>query len=336
MSDHDPLYNHAALVARLQRVRVSGPATFGDHHRGLSQLAARYDFLADTMGSDAHILDAMRAPLLAALDQGIGATSIYDTLTHVGLSISRAHFTRIIAKLKHARHSSSKAAMTAEQWATLLAPVLTGTPTAARYRAVCAPLQEWGARITATGLRRGHLCLTQQQDGRPTALPVWSLVLDQFAARLVDLARIGCSPADIAACLKRRHLPVPENEIAEWLRRALPKQRSTQARRATQTGNDLHDKNSAVTEHQFSITVDPVIRAPFQVTVRCMDSDGAGFARTWLGAGVRAITAQLGPETAQAEPDKPSSKASPRPARAERSKKPKKEGTRSSARTRSA
>lgn len=335
MSDHDPLYNHAAFVARLEKARESAPATIGDHFQDLDQLAARYDALAETMNTDAQILEAMRVPLRAAHDQGITAAAIYDALANVGLSISHAHFARILAKQKRTRHTASQAAMTAEQWVAVLAPVLSGASAMARYRAICAPLQDWGAHITATALRRAHLQLQQQQNGAPTSPPPWPRVLDQMASRLVDMARIGCNSADIAACLKRRHLPVPESDIAAWLDRTLHQQQHTHARRATQIIQGLLAKYSALGQHQLSVTVDPIVAAPFHVTVRCSDNDSASFARTWLDAGVRAIAGQLPPQTVQAEPAKPSSKAPPKPTRAARPKKTKKEEMQAPSRTRS-
>jgi hypothetical protein len=291
MPENDPLPSHAEFVDRLRKAQKTAPATIGDHDPLLDQIASRYDHLADTMDDDAHILGALRAQLRTAINRGISPSDLYDTLTHVGLALSHHQFTRILAKQRAKPGESNEAAMTADEWIRVLAPALRGAPTTADYETISAPLRTWGVDLSAAALQQAHLDLLGR--GGHDSTPPWARVLDQMDSHLIAMARIGCAAADIAACLARRHLRVPENDIEEWLERTLQKPRHVHARHATQNARDLLAKEERLTRHRFSVTVDPVLADPYRVTVICPNKESASFARKWIAAGTRALNAQI-------------------------------------------
>ena len=294
MTEND-LPSHAEFVDRLRKAQQTAPATIGNEDPLLGHIASRYDLLADTMDGDPQILEALRSQLRTAINRGIAQSDLYDALTHVGLALSQNQFNRILSRQRAKPAATQQTPMTANEWAHILAPALRGAPTTTDYEAVSAPLRAWGINLSAEALQQAHQDLPRED--RSNTAPPWTRILDEMGSHLIAMARIGCAVRDIAVCLAHRHLQVPQEVIAEWLERTLQMRQYAQARRATEHARDPQTKAHELMKHRFTVTVDPVLSDPYRVTVICPSTEAASFARKWIDAGIRALTAQIPNQT---------------------------------------
>ncbi len=295
MNQHDPLLGHADYLARLHRMQSGGPADAEQDESAIDAIANAYDRLADSMDGDMQIIPALRAQIRAALDSGTNTADIYDALTRVGLTLPLARFTQLIKA--PARKSTPKSLpadndLSATDWANAFATFLRKASNLDRAIATaCTILRDHGVALDTAALSAAWAALSSAPKHSSNAKPEPGRILQQLGERLLHMATIGCDTSDMRAYLARRHIQIPENDIAQWLARSLAKHDQQGAQRARVIRNFEH-RFDDLDGKRITLVIDRAEGNPFRVSAMCATDDDAEFARRWLAAGVTAITQQ--------------------------------------------